>query len=87
MDTLLPLLLRTSFGGESESFTPPSEKSPENKDDQISLKDIGLLTLARLVFTATTPFVGGLSLSCERLISQFIQKHCPKHLCQGWTSI
>jgi len=38
---------------------------PEDKGDQISLKDIGLLTLTKLVFTTSTPFVGGFSLSYE----------------------
>jgi hypothetical protein len=39
--------------------------SPEDEGSQISLKDMGLLTLAKLVFTARTPFVGGFSLKYE----------------------
>lgn len=34
----------------------------EPDSGQINLNDMGLLTLAKLVLTASTPFVGGLSL-------------------------
>lgn len=54
----------TGFGATLSMRREP-EISSDSKGGQISLKDTGLFTFAKLVFTATTPFVGGLSLSSE----------------------
>ena len=53
---------------------------PEDKGDQISLKDVGLLTLTKLVFTTSTPVVGGFSLSCEDWWVNITMKQFKKHL-------
>lgn len=46
----------------SLSFVEESPNPPEDKGDQINLKDKGLFTLIKLVLTTRTPLVGGLSL-------------------------
>lgn len=45
---------------------PSAGRTPEG--GQINLKDFGLFTCIKLVLTATTPLVGGLSLSKEEQI-------------------
>lgn len=64
MEQLLSPSPSTGFGI-TLSMPREPEISSEAEGGHISLKDTGLFTFAKLVFTATTPFVGGLSLSCE----------------------
>lgn len=59
------------FHNESELSTSSPLMPTDVKGGQINLKLIGLLTVTELIFTARTPFVGGLSLSSRHIILTF----------------
>ena len=56
------------FHNKSELSTSSPLMPTEANGGQINLKLIGLLTITELIFTARTPFVGGLSLSSKHII-------------------
>lgn len=57
------------FHNKSELSTSSPLRPTEVKGGQINLNLIGLLTVIELVFTARTPFVGGLSLLRKYIIT------------------